>query len=285
MASRGRKGAQRKANVKTTPTVQMTEEQYNASRQAIVERYQARLLKGIQKLFKPDKLTDVVLVAEGQTIPCHKVMLAAASEYFRDKFIAKAAELKDPGRLEMENMDFLTLKIVIHYIYSGYINTSGCYRSLILAGRLLKLPRLAAICEQQLIQTIDKSNCVSIHAFAKEHELPDTGTKAMETMLDCFSDVVNSEEFKEMEVASLLEYLSDDRLNVPIEDPVFEAVMLWVKHDQQARTQHLAALLDQVRLAWCSVDFLQNVVAQEPLMATLACQTTEPLQNTEKASS
>lgn len=43
----------------------------------------ADLQKGMETLRKGRELTDVVLCVQGQDFPCHRVVLAAASQYFR----------------------------------------------------------------------------------------------------------------------------------------------------------------------------------------------------------
>ncbi len=51
------------------------------------ERYKERVWEDLRSLFQQDELTDVMLAAEGQSIPCHRVLLAAASKFFHDKFV------------------------------------------------------------------------------------------------------------------------------------------------------------------------------------------------------
>lgn len=41
------------------------------------------LQKGMESLREGRELTDVVLSVEGHDFPCHRVVLAAASQYFR----------------------------------------------------------------------------------------------------------------------------------------------------------------------------------------------------------
>ncbi len=48
--------------------------------------YKSRVFDDVRKLYEQEELTDVMVVADGQSIPCHKVLLAAASKYFQNKF-------------------------------------------------------------------------------------------------------------------------------------------------------------------------------------------------------
>ncbi len=46
-------------------------------------KQQDRLLRGMIELYDNQMLTDVILVAEGKDIACHRSVLAASSLYFR----------------------------------------------------------------------------------------------------------------------------------------------------------------------------------------------------------
>ena len=61
-------------------------------------------------------------------------------------------------------------------------------------------------------------------------------------------DVMRNQEFlllPEEEVGNLL---SSDDLNVPNEETIFHALVLWIKHDGPNRRKHLAKLLSHIKL-------------------------------------
>ena len=47
------------------------------------DNFSKSLLSGLNKLREDGKFFDVVISVEEQDFPCHKVVLAAASNYFR----------------------------------------------------------------------------------------------------------------------------------------------------------------------------------------------------------
>ena len=47
------------------------------------------------------------------------------------------------------------------------------------------------------------------------------------------------------------------------EEPVFEAVMSWVRHDEEKRNEHLSNLLKHVRLPLLSAKYLTDQVDEE----------------------
>ncbi len=51
-----------------------------------------------------------MLMAEGQSIPCHKFLLAAASEYFYSRLVVETETLNS-NLLEIEGVTFNALKV------------------------------------------------------------------------------------------------------------------------------------------------------------------------------
>ncbi len=84
------------------------------------EVYRSRVWKDLRSLFQQDQLTDVMLAADGQSIPCHKVLLAASSKFFHDKFITNP-ESVEHNLLDIEGVDIDTLISIVSFIYSGSI--------------------------------------------------------------------------------------------------------------------------------------------------------------------
>ena len=65
-----------------------------------------------------------------------------------------------------------------------------------------------------------------------------------------FSTVVGSEDFLKLEVEQLMELFSADDLCVESEKMVFEAMLVWIKHDPAERSKFIVNLLEKV-LAGC----------------------------------
>ncbi len=231
------------------------------------EMYRSRVWQDLRKLLQQDHLTNVMLAAEGRSLPCHKVLLSAASKFFHDKFITNPESLEH-NILDIKDVDFDTLTTVVAYIYSGNIElTVEKTEKLLPASVSLMLPELTKECKNFLgKRNTDMSDCIAVYNIAKANSLDNAARKAWGVMLDHFQDIITTLTFKQLSEAELKEYIGADGLNVPSEDIVFEAVVTWVRHDIQNRKDRLESLLEHVTLSHCSVAFLKNVVMQEPLM-------------------
>ena len=237
------------------------------------EMYKTRVWEDLRDLFQQDELTDVMLAAEGQSIPCHRVLLAAASKFFHGKFVLKPESL-DHNLLDIEDIGFETLTSVVSYIYSGQVTlTVEKTEKLIPASVSLMLPELTKVCKDFLHHNIshDTPACIDIYRIAKTNSLTNLAEKAWEVMLGKFQEVSQLDSFKKMPKNELQEYIRDEGLNVASDDPVFEAVVTWVGHDVENRKSSFENLIENVKLSSCTPRFLGEVVKNEPLMGTANC--------------
>ena len=244
------------------------------------EAYRSRVWEDLRELFQQDHLTDVMLAAEGRSIPCHKVLLAAASKFFRDKFIIHP-ELLEHNILDIDGIDFDTLTSVVAYIYSDNVElTVKKTETLLPASVSLMLSELTNECKNFLDEELnsDTSDCSTIHKIAKANSLTNTADKAWRVLLRNFEEVVATDAVKDLTKSELLNYIRDEDLNVASEDPVFEAVVTWVRHDLENRKDAFEGLMEHITLSHCSLTFLGDVVMKEHLVQSGSC-----LQNVAKA--
>jgi len=50
--------------------------------------------RGFGEFFKNKTLSDVIFKVEGKDFPCHKIILANASQYFYERFLGKLSFVK-----------------------------------------------------------------------------------------------------------------------------------------------------------------------------------------------
>ncbi len=186
--------------------------------------YKKRVWEDLRNLFQIDKLTDVMLAAEGQSIPCHRVLLAAASKFFYDKLVIHAESL-DNNRLEIEGIEFDTLAAVVYFVYNGRVElTVQKTEKLIPASVSVMLLELTNMCKDFLLDKVhqDQASCINIHRFAKSNCLLDVLDRAWQMMLQNIQDVSKVDAFMEMSETDLQNYISDEGLNGANENPVFD---------------------------------------------------------------
>ena len=137
------------------------------------EVYRSRVWQDLRSLFQQDELTDVMLAADGQPIPCHRVLLAAASTFFHDKFVTHPESLEH-NLLDIEDVDYDTLRSIVSFIYSGRLAlTVGKTEKLLPDSVSLQLPELSNVCKDFLVRAADTdtSACTAIWKISKANSL------------------------------------------------------------------------------------------------------------------
>ncbi|XP_070805076.1 kelch-like protein 2 [Pituophis catenifer annectens] len=81
-----------------------------------------------------------------------------------------------------------------------------------------------------------------------------------------FTEVVLGEEFLSIGVEQVCSLISSDKLTVPSEEKVFEAVIAWVNYDKDVRQELMARLMEHVRLPLLSKEYLVQRVEEEILV-------------------
>ncbi len=239
------------------------------------EEYKARVWEDLRTLYQKDHLTDIMLAADGRSIPCHRVLLAAASQFFHDKFVTNPESL-DHNLLDIEGIDFDTLASVVSFIYSGDIElTPEKALKLCPASIKLMLPELMGECKDFLLDQINKyvtdvAFIIDINTMARENSMEDLYNRSWQVMLSEFQEVIETDAFKEMTETELTKYIKDEQLYVANEDLVFEALVHWVRYIEK-RKSSFESLLKHVTLSHCSLEFLRDTVKREPLMLNMGC--------------
>ncbi|OXB55480.1 hypothetical protein ASZ78_005416 [Callipepla squamata] len=216
--------------------------------------------------------TDVVLLIDGQEFPCHRATLSANSTYFRAMF---GGSLKEGHQniINIQKISASTMSLLLDYMYGGSIviqedNVEGILE----LSDLLQISKLRDACISFLEGQLHPCNCLGIMKFADSFSIASLTEKSKRFVLECFVEVSCHEEFLEMGVKELVEYLSDEQLVVPKEEVVFEAVMRWVRHDVPARKGALKDLLEHVRLPLLNPTyFLEKVEMDELIQDSKEC--------------
>ncbi|XP_056306341.1 kelch-like protein 40b [Danio aesculapii] len=227
--------------------------------------YQQTLLQdGLYDLLESDMMVDCVLKIKDKEFPCHRLVLAACSSYFRAFFKSGVEESKQ-REIVLEDVEPGVMGIILKYLYTSNINvTEQNVQDIFALSNMLQIPSIFTVCVSFLQKRLSLSNCLAIFRLGLMLDCPRLAISARNFACERFQFITRDEEFLQLTPSELAAVMASDSLNVETEQDVFEALIKWVGHDQENRIGDLPDLLDCVRLRLVPRDyFAKNVEKHE----------------------
>lgn len=210
----------------------------------------AELLDALRHFYLNGLFTDVSLQCgeSGQVFHCHKALLSARSSYFKVMFTADMRE-KSNSVVKLSGVDCAVLGALVNYVYTAQVCiTESNVQSLLETADLLQFLSVKQACEEFLVRLLDVDNCLGMHAFAQLHLCPGLEREARRVMLSRFTELVQQEEFLQLDHEKMRSVLAGQSLTVQRDEVLIDAVVRWVTHDLDNRVHHAADLMQSVQL-------------------------------------
>ncbi|XP_056142063.1 kelch-like protein 4 isoform X2 [Lampris incognitus] len=218
------------------------------------------------------QLCDVLLIAGDHKIPAHRLVLSAVSDYFAAMFTNDVREAKQE-EIKMEGVDPEALRSLVNFAYTGVLELKEeTIESLLAAACLLQLSQVIQVCCNFLMKQLHPSNCLGIRSFADAQGCVDLLNVAHNYTMEHFLEVIQNQEFLLLPTAEIVKLLSSDDINVPDEETIFQALMMWVRYDVQQRQQDLGVLLANIRLPLLPPQLLADLENNKMFSDDLECQ-------------
>ncbi|XP_066289713.1 kelch repeat and BTB domain-containing protein 2-like [Branchiostoma lanceolatum] len=213
------------------------------------ESYLHGFLETVGDLQNDGAFQDIILEVEGRRFPCHRLVLSAASPYFRAMFTNDMAESRQKTVI-LQGLDAGMFGEILSYIYSGILHVSlDKVQALYQAADLLQLDYVRDTCSSYMVENmkVESYNCVDLYKFADVFSMDIVLKRCLQWIYHNFVEVASSEEFCSLSVNQLTEIISHDELDVKEETTVWEAVVRWVQHSREDRLHHLPSILPNIR--------------------------------------
>ena len=169
--------------------------------------------------------------------------------------------------MTLREVDSSAVELLIKFVYTGTVEVSEeIVQCLLPAANLLQLTEVRDACCDFLKQQLHPSNCLGFMAFADMHSCRDLFVDSQRYAQKHFPEVRTADEFVHLSHTAVVELISSSELGVLTEEDVFEAVIQWVKHDRENRSEHLPTLMSNVRYELLSSNYVLKHVAEEELL-------------------
>ena len=211
-------------------------------------------------------LTDVTLVAGDISLPCHRLILAANSDYFSAMFTGGMVE-QNMETVEIQGVEGAALKQLVDYCYTGKLCLQeDTVENITVAACLLQLPTVIEACCAFFKKLLHPSNCIGIRLFADAQSCLKLRDTARQYTEDNFLEVVKNQEFLLLPAAELEKLLCSDDLNVSSEELVFQSLISWINFDLPSRKASAARLLACVRLPLLPPQYIADNIENQPVL-------------------
>jgi kelch repeat/BTB domain-containing protein 5/10 len=231
--------------------------------------YQQTLLQdGLKDMLDHGKFLDCVVRAGEREFPCHRLVLAACSPYFRARFLA---EPESAGELRLEEVSPDVVAQVLHYLYTSEIALDeASVQDLFAAAHRFQIPSIFTICVSFLQKRLCLANCLAIFRLGLLLDCARLAVAARDFICARFTLVARDADFLGLSADELIAIISSDGLNVEKEEAVFEAVMRWAgsgdAEAQAERQRALPTVFESVRCRLLPRAFLESRVERHPLV-------------------
>ncbi|XP_046846951.1 kelch-like protein 18 [Xenia sp. Carnegie-2017] len=220
----------------------------------------------LYRLKQDEMLCDISLRIGEELVKAHRIVLAATSPYFHAMFTGDMLESRQT-EVALHGVEFHSLEQLINYCYSGKIEiTIKNAQNLLATANLLQLVQVEEACVNFFQERLHPNNCLGILNFADAFSCISLSQAADEFTVKNFKHVVDSDEFLSLPYEQISRLLIREDLNIRSEEQIFEAVMKWVKKDEEDRKVFLPNLLKNVRLALLSPQYLCDKVCNDELI-------------------
>ncbi|XP_063789780.1 kelch-like protein 41 [Pseudophryne corroboree] len=232
-----------------------------------LQLYQSTLLQdGLKELLDENKFVDCFLKAGEKSLPCHRLILAACSPYFREFFLSDESEEKKKN-MELDNVEPGVMESILKYLYSADIDLDdGNVQDIFALASRFQIPSVFTVCVTYLQRRLSTANCLAIFRLGLLLDCPRLAVTARDYVCDRFSQICNEDDFQQLAPHELIAVISSDSLNVENEEIVFEAVMKWVRTDKENKVKNLVEVFDCIRFRLMTEKYFKDHVEKDDLI-------------------
>ncbi|XP_078392744.1 kelch-like protein 40b [Cetorhinus maximus] len=228
--------------------------------------YQQTLLQeGLRDLLENNRFVDCILKVKDKEFPCHRLVLAACSPYFRAMFLSDLEESKK-REIALEDVEPDMVEVLLRYIYTSEVQLSdNNVQDIFTAANMFQIPSIFTVCISYLQKRLGLSNCLAIFRLGLMLDCPRLAVGARDFVCDHFNLISKDQDFLQLSPNEIIAIVASDSLNVEKEEAVFEAVMNWAAHEE-SHLEALPGLFDCIRFRLMPTEYVKECVEEDPMV-------------------
>eukprot|EP00063_Salmo_salar_P068072 XP_014042907.1 PREDICTED: kelch-like protein 22 [Salmo salar] len=205
------------------------------------------LLDGLFGLRQGGILFDVVLMVEGKPIQAHRILLAAACDYFRGMFAGGLRETQ-LTEIPVHGVTYTAMTKLLDFIYTSELELDlDNVQEVLVAATLVQIEEVIGFCCDFLFSWLDDSNILEVDKLADVYGLQQLGAKVHSYILRNIQTFSRTDVYRQLPPEKVLSVLSSDELEVSSENEVYEAALHYHYSPEQVETDQVS-LQDNLRM-------------------------------------
>ena len=234
------------------------------------QQFCVEMMKRLHIQRKNEQFCDVVLeVCNGENqarFNAHRIVLCAASPFFYSALNNDMKESKE-GLIRLQDTSKVAIEELLDYLYTGDVNvTQHNAFDLLKIADFLVIPSLKDVSSKFIIQTLSSSNCLMVYYLAVNYRCIELQEKARDFVFANFTSVVEHEDFLNLTLKEVEEWILSDEIRVRGEEDVFQAVVKWSEKRGSGDREKFFDLFRHVRLIYLSRNYVLNELFPQPLV-------------------
>lgn len=230
--------------------------------------FQSTLLQdGLKELLNENKLIDCILKVGDRSIPCHRLIMAACSPYFRELYFSEDGKESSQKEVVLENLDPNIMEVIVNYMYSAEIDINDDnVQDILTAANRFQIPSVFTVCVNYLQKRLNKKSCLAIYRLGLMLNCARLAMTARDYVADHFETIAKDDDFLGLAPPELFAIIGADALNVEKEEAVFECLMRWIRKDKDKRVKSLVEAFDFIRFRLLPEKYFKEKVEKDDLV-------------------
>ncbi|KAI8515022.1 Kelch repeat and BTB [Branchiostoma belcheri] len=258
----------------TAPTISGGDENPQQGKVHTNSHHWSIMQKELSEMHSHEELVDVTLLVDEDRFPCHRLLLAAASPYFKAMFCRKGFTETQEDCVRLQGVSKDAVNLLVRYVYTGQVELSETnVQELMSAANMFQILDLFQACATYMQSKVDKTNCLGVYFFAQAIDHEDLMYAARDVLNINFASVSRTEEFLQLSWQQVVDIISSDKLSVKSEDQLCKAVLQWLHHHQWQGSgeENLDAtvwnVLKHVRCKLLSQEYVSDILCKDPVVS------------------
>ncbi|XP_013404713.1 kelch-like protein 12 [Lingula anatina] len=213
---------------------------------------------------------QITLVVDGHSLQCGRDVLRKASPYFEAMFNSDMME-STANCVNLKGASYESVELLIQFANNQDISiTWDNVYALLETACMYQFSNVSDKCSSFLLKHLGTSNCLRSMYLADVLSLKNLYNQAKRWAVWFFEEVTQQDDFMQMDIRALTDYLSCEYLQTSSEANVLWCVLRWIEYDKDERLGQLPVILKLVRFELIASNEIQEVIEMCPIVKSNA---------------